>query len=188
MAMWISPNYRDTDFQSPVSLDEKIDVFVDRVCGWQLEVANECINGEKDEFRQSGFAVLSIALSYFKMIAQYQSGRRSNRESGKYFKSGVRLVFPDVSRMPQAEVDEMLDILYAGARCGLYHNGMTDPRIILSGDFKEPLTFDFPGKRLGINPHLLVPILIEHLKEYEKQLRDPGNAEMRSNFERRFSL
>ena len=188
MVMWISPNYKETDFQSPVSLDDKIDVFTDRVCGWQLEIANECINGEKDEFRHSGFAVLSIVLSYFEMIAQYHSGRRSNRQSPDYFRTGVRLVFPDVGRLPQAEVDEMLGILYSGARCGLYHNGMTDPRIILSGDFKEPLTFDFLRKRLGINPHLLVPVLVEHLNEYEKQLRDPANAELRSNFERRFSL
>ena len=53
---WISPNFQDIDFPSGMSTDQKIEVFADRVNGWQLDIAKQCI----DSIKHSGFAVLEL--------------------------------------------------------------------------------------------------------------------------------
>ncbi len=200
MSWCISPDYKNTDFSLPLSIDDKITIFFDRVDGWQLGIADQCINGRKgpngeiEPIPDSGFAVLHIVLSYFEMIAKYQDGFEDTGESGHYFKKGVYSVFPQFEPESLPIVDSLLDILYSGARCGLYHSGMTDSRIILTGGGDEPielLVFD-PQKRgkvkLRINPHLLVPVLRTHLRDYVEQLRDAHNSTLRQNFEKRFDF
>ncbi len=193
--MWITPNYQDTDFSRPLTIDEKITIFLDRTYGWQLDIADQCINGKKGvtgesvtPIQHSGFAVLHIVLSYFEMVAKYQDGFMTNGKSEYYFKQGVYSVFPQLKTGSSRIVDSLLDTLYFGARCGLYHGGMTDQRVIITSETAFPMVFDLAELRLKINPHFLVPALKTHLEDYGKQLQDPHNSGLRRNFEKRFDF
>jgi hypothetical protein len=190
---YISPHYRNIDFQYPLSLNDKITIFLDRTHGWQLDIADQVINGKKAEdgtmitkpMRDSGFAALSIVLSYFEMIAKYEEGY-TGKSSSPYFKKGVYSVFPNLNAEFPTIVDDALTVLYKKCRCGLYHMGLTNRQIVLSGKPQFPMRFDITNRRLHINPHLLVPALKIHLEDYGKRLRDKNNVQLRSNFEKRF--
>lgn len=192
--MWVSPNYQDTDFLWPLCLDDKITIFLDRTMGWQLEIADLCINGKKgtgDKYiiqpiPHSGFAVLNIVLSYFEMIAKYQDGFTRNTKSEYYFKRGLYSVFPQLKEESAHLVDNLLNVLYFGCRCGLYHCGMTDQSVVIGADTCFPLVFAHKEQKLKINPHLLIPALKKHLNHYGTQLRDIKNVVLRKNFEKRF--
>lgn len=151
MHMWmISPNCKNTDFPSPRRLEKKITIFLDRTYGWQLDIADKCIKGEADSdgnlisrpIRDSGLAVLYIILSYFEMIAKFQDGFAHNGKSISYFREGVLSVFSMLTAHPADVVDDLLQVLYSGARCGLYHSGITDRRIVLTGQPEVPMAFD----------------------------------------------
>jgi len=182
--MWISPNYKVANFSWPLNIDAKITMFLDRTRGWQLDIADQCLK----EIKHSGFAVLSIVFSYFEMIAKYQDGYVQDSKSKQYFKEGVYSVFPDLRRHPMATVDKLLDLLYHGVRCGLFHTGITDPRIMLTGETNAAVIFKRQPPRLIINPHLLVPELKAHFERYERQLRQVSNSVLRKNFEKRFDF
>ena len=194
--MWITPKSQDTDFVWPLSPEDKITIFLDRTSGWQLDIADYCINGKRNAkgellvapIEQSGFAVLHIVLSYFEMVAKYQKGFMTSGKSEYYFRQGVYSVFPHLKTVSSSMVDSLLNILYFGARCGLYHGGMTDHRIVVTGETAYPMTFDISKPQLKINPHLMVPALKMHLWEYGRQLRDPDNKVLRQNFEKRFDF
>lgn len=186
MPMWISPHYKDTDFVAPLTLDDKITIFEDRTEGWQLDVAEQVINGRKlsdgrviEGVQHSGFAVLSMILSYFEMIAKYEDGYARKGRSGHYFSKGLCSVFPDLAKQPAS----IADTLFEGARCGLYHAAITEPDIILTSEIPEAVRFEVP---LVINPHRLVRVLQAHFQRYLQQLRDSSNAVLRANFEKKF--
>ena len=204
--MWISPSYQDADFPSPMSLDDKIKVFEDRTVGWKLDVADQVINGkirpdgtkEREPIPHSGYAALDIVFSYFEVIGKYEAGYAQAGDSRRYFKEGGYSIFPGLraARPPlggagvvgniRNVVDEVLDIMYEGVRCGLYHTGITNGRVLLTGEVRHPLAFDPQNGILIINPHLLVPALKQHLGDYVARLRDVNNQDLRRNFERRF--
>jgi hypothetical protein len=192
----ISPRYSDTDFSWPLTLDDKITLFLDRVYGWQLDIADKCINGEKglngtvvrQQLIDSGFAALLIVLSYFEMIAKYIEGYQATGRSRYYFRTGVYHVFPQLGTAPQVIVDDLLGTLYEGARCGLYHSALTTSRIVLTGATTTSMAFNAATSMLIINPHLLVPALKRQLKNYEYQIKDITNTQLRQKFERRFDF
>lgn len=209
--MWISPSYQDTDFSWPLSLDDKIKIFEDRTLGWQLDIADKCINGERDPsghviaqpIRHSGFAALHIVLSYFEMIAKHQHGFDRDGSSRRYFRKGVFSVFPTLVSSDRVIVDQIVDLLYQGVRCGLYHAAITDPRIVLTGNLNSSMIFETHNLtsasnaplhlgpkhvRLVLNPHILVPTLKAHFAEYCEKLENPANICLRQNFERRFDF
>lgn len=194
--MYISPNYQDTDFVGPLSVDDKITIFSDRTYGWQLDIADQLINGKRGPdggiivkaIPHSGFAALSIVLSYFEMIAKYRDGFRGKGKSESYFKQGVYSVFPQLKTGPSQIVDSLLDVIYSGGRCSLYHSAITNRQIILSCDTKVPMGFDPHKSILEINPCLLPPGLEAHLQDYVKQLRNVNNSLLRENFEKRFDF
>lgn len=187
--MWKSPNLNDSDFILPVSIDDKIDVFADRTIGWQLGIANLIANGSPaiKAIPHSGFAVLSIVINHFEFIAKYKEGFDKKGKPEKFFKKGVKEVFPKLLEYPEDIVDDLLKLLYSGARCGLYHDGITGSKIILTGEIKAAVKYD-NGKRLIINPHKLVTRLIEHFHTYIEELKIPNNQDLRINFERRFDF
>jgi hypothetical protein len=183
--MWkISPNYYNTSFKWPLTTDDKITIFNDRTLGWQLTVAEYLLKNHK----HGGFAVLSIVMSYFEMIAKYYDGYAEIGCSESYFKKGVFLVFPEIGKNSQQIMEDFLDRLYKKCRCGMYHNGITGGRIILTGGSGAPMIFDPLKTLLIINPHKLVPVLITHFQDYIKQLRDPSNKRLRENFQKRFDF
>jgi len=204
--MRTSPSHQDTDFRYPLDIEDKITLFEDRVFGWKLNIAEQVINGLRDSdgkiikepIQHADFATLDILFSYFEMIGKYEAGYSDKYESKSHFMSGVYAVFPRL-QMPlpppvfgvvgvvRTIADEVLDLLYEGVRCGLYHAGITNNRIVLTGGEQHPLSFDIQNQMLVINPHLLVSALKTHFAGYITRLRDSANEELRINFEKRFN-
>ena len=155
--------------------------------GWQLDIADSCMNAGLELMRHAGWAALMIAFSYFEMIAKMKAGYVGEKsESKNYFERGVLDVFPGLAEVPEALKTDILRILYRSARCGFYHGGMAGGRIIISGEYKQPLAFRADSRYVLINPHLLIPELKAHFTKYIECLRDPGNKQGRDNFEKRF--
>ena len=204
--MYISPNYRTQDFSQTPSIDDKIAIFADRTMGWKLDIADQLINGrrrgdgseERSPIPHSGYAVMDIVFSYFEMIAKYEDGFTQKGQSEKYFKLGVYSVFPNMkhhqvpAKIPGGQgklisvIDYVLDLLYEGIRCGLYHSGITNGQIVITGGIPEPMALDLQNMVLIINSHLLTPKLITHFNDYVNRLRNPNNLDLRHKFEARF--
>jgi hypothetical protein len=103
--LWVTPRRRLSELPKDITLDLKIDIFKERIEGWKLDIADQLINGIKDEKGNtitegnphSGYAVLDIILSYFEMIAKYQAGYTdwksqdsfSRRECEWFFEHGM---------------------------------------------------------------------------------------------------
>lgn len=194
MKLWVTPTRQQSDIPSPMTIDDKIGFFVEAVNGWYLNIADICINGRIDEsgnqvekaIKHSGFAVLAMVMSYFEMIAKYQAGY-TGRQSKVYFRKGVLTVFDELNDHPESVVDDVITLLYDGVRNSLYHAASTSPRIIITGDIRFVIGLeDRLQPRLIINPHLLPGKLRKHLLNYESQLRDEANVQLRNNFEKRF--
>jgi hypothetical protein len=180
MVLAIGPNHTDLDFPSGMFLNDKIEVFADRVIGWQIDIAQLCI----DKSPHAGFAVLHIVVSYFEMIAKYEDGYIKDDASKRYFIRGVYSVFPDLRN--ELEADRFLKQLWEEVRCGLYHGGITGPNIELRGGLEPPIVFPPRNQRLTINPHTLVPAIKAHFQSYIMKLKDESNQKARGNFGLRF--
>ena len=190
-AIGIAWNIRSDALAWPLTFEKKVEIFYERTLGWQLHIADLLINGGQPlgttdtlvPIRHSGFAVLHICLSYFETIGHYQKGY----DGKKAFKAGVQSVFPQLSTSYGADADELLDRLYSGARCGLYHNSMTVPGLGLGQPTSgEAMEYDPTTKRLAISPERLPRVLEAHLEQFREKLLDPSNLELRKKFEWRF--
>ncbi|HML21758.1 MAG TPA: hypothetical protein PKD09_08930 [Aggregatilinea sp.] len=188
------------DFPTPESwpLDFKIDVFLARVDGWHLQIADRCINGWQDnEGRQcitaphhsfithqipdAGWAVLQIVMNYFEIIGLFKFFRHSEADDTfELFKQGVIDVFPEHESNKQT-----VKLLFA-LRNGLYHQGVRGNNLYISGNEPKPLDYDSEEGQLKINPHLFVRRLREHFAEYAQSLRDPTQTELRGKFKAAF--
>lgn len=175
----ISPHYTTLDFPNGLTLENKIDVFVDRISGWQIGIAKEII---QHEIQHSGFALLHIVLSYFEMIGKYSSGYIGNGASRTNFKKGMRLTFPEIG----AEEEAFLNTLYASVRSGLYHIGMTKINVALRCDIPGSIGFNPEKNLLVICPERLIEDLDIRFRDFAAKLRDPQNEELRRNFDLRF--
>jgi hypothetical protein len=184
----VTPTRSVNDFRLPLSLEQKIDVFFERTDGWQLQIADRIINGVTDKNgiflgpSETSYAVLSIVFSFFEAVAKYEDGYVDIHETERYFKQGVRSLFPEIDAYP-----ELLDIFYKHVRCGLYHFGFTNPRVFIRDDFKAAMAFT-KERRLVINPSILIMKLREYLKCYVEMLHDAKNTTARANFEKRFDF
>jgi len=182
--LYLSPNIKDSDVGSPPTLDDKIRLFEDRVIGWQLNPA-DCLRKSCGE--HVGFAMLHILTSYFEMIAKYEAGHLRDRDSEKYFRLGVRAVFPnlnDLNSWPSNDQDDALGLMYQSLRCGLYHGGLTEDGIAVSWNLRTALEWN--GHAVFVQPAHLALSIREHFKEFLKRLKNPTETTLRTNFEARF--
>ena len=199
---WVTPKRRLKDIPKNRTLDDKIDIFYERIYGWKLDIADQLINGkviqnEKGKVIIEGnphaaYATMDIILSYFEMIAKYRDGYTKNGKSRFYFKKGFCSVFAEeVANIKEEKMrstlEKLLDTLYDGARCGMYHMGFTDTRIFLAAPETPPFKSDSLG-RITLNPNKLVKLIIIHFNSYIKQLKDCNNTSLRNNFEQRFDF
>lgn len=184
-----------SDFSLPLTFEDKMSIFQERIYGWYLNVADIVINGEKDTtgkilieaIPHSAYGVLNIVLPYFEMIAKYQDGyvNIKKRKSSRYFKKGMFSVFPELSKEPKKIVDDLLDMFYKKVRCGLLHSYHTGDKIFITNEIKGAIGIQ-KNYRLLINPHILVTILKLHFINYIIQLKDVKNSKLRNNFEKKF--
>jgi hypothetical protein len=181
---YISPRYQQTDFPSGLSLGQKIQVFEDRVRGWQLDIAEKC----RASSEHSGYGVLHIITSYFEMIAKYEDGFVEKGRSAEYFKRGVLLVFPSLRGHKSGVSDQVLNGLYEGLRCGLYHGGGTEGNILVTWNQNDAMRSTQDGRSVMINPDQIVQAVKTHFDGYLQQLRDLNNVELRNKFQRRFDF
>jgi hypothetical protein len=180
MTLAISPHFTDHHFQTPLRIEDKIALFADRVRGWQLDIAQSL-----ESHHHAGFAVLAIVSSYFEMISKYERGHMSNKNSKAHFKLGVRSVLELHLSGESTLPDYLIDLLYEEVRCGMYHAGMTGPRVRISDAPGIPM-IQLDQFGLTLDPHQLVRALQEHFSGYVARLNDPANVTLRRNFEKRF--
>lgn len=179
MPLAISPHFTTEHFREPLSIEDKISLFSDRVRGWQLDIAEYL-----ESHPHAGFAILSIVSSYFEMFAKYEAGYTLETASKKYFKEGLKSVLGPHTQPTGSIPDRALSLLYEEVRCGMYHAGITGPRVRLSGSTAAAIVLQ--GEAVTVNPHQLVMILQDHFSRYVSQLLDPANDQRRRNFEARF--
>jgi len=68
MPIRISPRYTDTKLATGALIGDKVDVFEDGMNGWMLVRARALCDNQYVNARESGFAVLTIASTYFEPI------------------------------------------------------------------------------------------------------------------------
>ncbi len=177
MAYAISPRFTD-DKLNGASFEDVIERFEDRMSGWLIEPANHLKSQQ-----HAGFAILAIVLSYFEPIGQALEGSRKNGGSRKLFARGLQAVFPDLGA---SESDTLIRELYEQLRCGMFHDGLTREKVVISPASPHAFAIerddDGSLKRVTVTPVNLMYHLQNHLKEYTRQLRDPANIELRHNF------
>lgn len=175
----ISPKHTTLDFQDHWTLEDKIEVFIARIEGWQIGIAQEII--QKD-IAHRGFALLLIVFSYFEMIGKYLAGYIGDDKSSFYFRKGVKATFPEIG----AEAEAFLTVLYKSVRNGLYHLGMTKINVQLRDDIPSSIAFHPGMEQVAICPDRLVNDLAIRFRDYATELQDPRNENIRRNFEVRF--
>jgi hypothetical protein len=179
MPVALSPRHTDQDFKDHWTIDDKVEVFIARIEGWQLGVALAMI---EKHIPDRDVALLHIVTSYFEMISKYRSGFLGEGQSRRHFKLGLRFVFPGIEQEAQA----MMDSLYSSLRNGLYHVGRPGPNVILRDGIRGSIGYNERHDLFMISPTQLVHDLLIHLSLFAAALRDPANVELRSRFERRF--
>jgi hypothetical protein len=194
--MWITWNQQDSAQSWPPVLEEKVELFYQRALGWQLHIADILSNGGQPlgksfsvpPIPHSGFAVLQICLSYFETIGQYEQTGPTRKNSAKFFKAGVKSIFPQLTAEYGRELDRLLTRLYEGARCGLYHSSMATPGVGLGQPSDgTPIAFDPSTNLLAISPERLTTALKHHLEQFRIRVLDPANKDLRHSFEIRFN-
>jgi hypothetical protein len=195
--MWLSWKHLDSDFQNPLTYEQKVDLFYEQTLGWQLHIADLITNGgatfpqintgersyEVPAIRHSGFAVLHICLSYFELVGSLVS---SETLSNKRFKFGVRDVLPGLFT-GTSDDDALLDRLYKGARCGLYHTGQTRGHVGLGQPANgSPIAYYPQNDTLSVSPQRLPVQLKSHLEKLKSRLLDPANVKLSKQFRKRF--
>ncbi len=181
MKFAISPIHTSDDFPEPLTLDQKIEVFIARVRGWQIQPA---IDMRERNIPHRGFAQLAVVISYLEMVGKYRAGYVGDRRSGEYFKQGMLYTFYDV---PPSEL-ALLDAFYELIRNGLYHLGVTLPNVMLFDNIPGSFMFNDKFGGLIISPDKFVNDLAIRFETFAAELRNPGNVDLRRNFEARFDF
>lgn len=177
MSNSISPNYTFDDFPEQLSLQDKIKIFNDRINGWQIDIAQQCITN----IAHSGFAVLNIISSYFEMIAKFKDGYTKEGNSGLFFKRAFKEFLSVLHHYEEAEAKIVADKAWKGIRCSLDHTGITRGAY-LSSEFNVSIRYSEKDNILYLNPHLLVPELKEYFGLYIEELNKPENEELQRKF------
>ncbi len=191
--MRITWKHEHTDLNANSSIAKKIEIFEHRVWGWQLHVADLVINGGRNQedtkdvadIPHAGFATLQILLSYFEMIARYETGNSGKDQSREVFIQGVQSVFPQVSGFPYAPTRKFLNLLYSDVRCGLYHMSVPGSGVAIARTQVAIRYADNPPQ-IVIDPHELARALKLHFQGYIARLNDATQTELRKAFEKRF--
>lgn len=179
---WIDNQYRakvidekNGQFLNPDNTFDKIKIYERQVKGWFLNRASRFLRGDKNDL-----IVLMVCLSYLEGIEQYRRGESSHRRSQEFFKGTIHRLYPGKYSDPD------LTDFYHEARCGLFHNGMIDKRIIFSCTrFDSALEFKDNGD-IEVNPKLFLRDIKEDFKNYIRELK--RNRELQRNFNNQFNV
>lgn len=178
---WIDPKkgpivYDEIHNQNldPYDISDKIKIYERQVKEWFLKRVSYSLRG-----KNYGMIVLMVCLSYLEGVQQYRKGRSSeNHESRPFFRESVKRIYPEFN-------DTQLNKLYEQARCGLFHNGMTDSMIVYSYKYDCALNFREEGT-IKINPKILLKDIKKDFKKYLRELQT--DRDLQRNFDNMFSV
>jgi len=179
MSFAISPKHTSEQFDHPPNLDEKIEIFIARVQGWQIQPA---LDMQSHSIAHRGFAQLLIVISFFEMVGKYRAGFIGEGRSAKYFKEGLHWTFPEIDERDM----QILDSFYTSIRNGLYHMGLTRPNVIIIDAIPGSFGFNEEHQALAISPDRFVEDINIRFCAYAEELRNPANTALRDAFEKRF--
>lgn len=175
----ISPIHSTDDFPEGFTIEDKIDIFVARIEGWQLGIAQALI---ENNIPHRGFALLHIVVSLFEMIGKYRAGFIGEGRSKYFFREGAKYIF----KQDLAEDEEFFNQMYTNIRNGLYHIGMTSSQVLLYDDIPGSIGYQQATGAITVSPDKFVRDLHIRFRDYISELRDSNNVGLRENFEARF--
>ena len=181
----VSPLYTIDKLQNP-SFDDLVDVFEDRTRGWLIDTARAL-----NQLEHAGFAVLQVLLAYFEGHAIYEFGEDSQYKSQEFFKSTFLQVFPEIINYGNDRADQIIDLMYTDARCGLYHTGMPRRGLILNDGSPTIRVLPVEGPNVDavvVDRHTFVDRVEEHMEAYVARLRDLNETDLRTNFKTAWDL
>jgi hypothetical protein len=181
-AHWISRRYKKSSFTFPLTFEDKVKIFKDRVEGWQLHISRSCYK----RIPHGGFGALYICLSYFEMIARYRQGSIDHDNSNEYFRSGFTCFSKRIGFDSDPNFTIVRKLILKGVRNGLYHICMTRDQVYISGDIQHVFDYDASTSKLVINPGLLIEEILADFKDYISSLRNISKKTLRNHFERKF--
>lgn len=158
----------------PDDINVKISIYENRVIGWFLDQADLL-----KQYGHTGFVILQIGVSYIEGNQQFREGKTSKKQSKGFFIKGMRRIFnkEHVSK-------QVLSDFYEQVRCGLFHDGMTKEKVLISCDFVEPISIHHDV--IYIHPHWFLDKVKEDFHKYILDLKNSKNKAMRANFEKMF--
>lgn len=183
---FVSPSFTHEKLEPPFFKDV-VDVFEDRMSHWLIIPAKELL-----KVRHGEVAAVALVTSYMEAIEIYMSGTDSKNRSREFFVRGFKRVFAGISG-PEFMHEAVATSLYDLLRCGFAHEGMFRHGIYFSSVRPEAFTVTWP-RRNGVfdpngklesavvNPHRFVEGVEGHFREYIRQLRKVGDAEIKSKF------
>ncbi len=157
----------------PHNVAHKIIVYERQVKEWFLNPAT-ILSKQKNK----GFIVLMICLSYVEGIEQYRRGLSSNGRSTVFFISSLQRIYPG------SFTDVQLRSLYKQARCGLFHNGMVEGKIIINNSYQHSLEF-IGDTDIKISPSKLLRDITNDFESYLTGLNN--NQQSRQRFNQMYS-
>ncbi len=156
-------------------VDDKTIIYERQVKDWFLNRASKLVNGNNN-----GFIVLMISISYIEGVQQYINGQNSRGNSNRFFQQGMRRIFnTDFT-------DTDLNYFYSQVRCGLFHSGMTQHKVIINNSYKDAIHFS-DDNTIKINPKLFLKAIRNDFNRYLKLLRNTTTTNERTNFSRMFT-
>jgi hypothetical protein len=179
MKLAISPIHTIDDFPEGFSIDDKIEIFIARVEGWQFGIAQSLI---ENDVPHRGFALLHIVVSQFEMVGKYRDGYVDEGKSKYYFREGAKYIF----KKSLNEDEEFYNQIYTNVRNGMYHVGMTSSRVLLFDDIPGSVGYQQSTGAIVVSPDKFVQDLHIRFQDYASELRNPENETLRRNFEARF--
>ena len=176
---WVSPNYTEADKGSTPSPDDLVEVFRDRVDGWQLAIAEEMLRQIEDSptyprMRHAGYALISVVFSYFEMVGQCVKTPGTKTRPTADFVAGFEDVYPGW----QGRTAD-IETIYDRIRCGMFHNGYTKRGVYIDGEYTA--TFELRNGVVLLNPHLLVRDLRSHFTAFTARLESSASTDLRAN-------
>ena len=186
MALSISPNYTSEKLENP-SIEDKIDVFEDRMKSWLLAPMKKLLDEPHDRI-----ASLCLQTTYFEGIWSYLVGKKSRGHSKEFFINGFYDVFK-ITQQNEGLLKRAAQILYEDVRCGFFHDGIFRDRIFFV-DRGFALEITVPKKNgilnvegkiqsIMIDPRLFYDAIEKHFDRYIKLIRNKENQDARKNFE-----
>lgn len=183
----VSPRFTSEKLASG-RLEDKIDIFEDRLRGWFLAPARRLLDDDN-----GAFAALHVLLAYFEAHAIYSRGEDSKNRSKQFFIEALVQVLglhKGDSPLPPF-LTEVGERLYDGVRCGLFHDGMIRHGVLVRRG-GQPLVVavsqDWKIQGIILDVDSFTHSIERHLDDYLAQLRDPKNIQLRENFAKAWTL